>query len=37
MAKNSSRIKIGLKCADCGFINYKNFKNSKTRNEKVDL
>ena len=37
MAKNSSRIKIGLKCAECGNINYTTNKNSKTTTEKVEL
>ena len=37
MAKNSSRIKIGLKCAECGDINYTTYKNSKTTTEKVEL
>ena len=37
MAKNSSRIKIGLKCAECGDINYTTYKNSKTTTEKLNL
>lgn len=31
------RIKIGLKCSECGDINYTTYKNSKTTTEKVEL
>jgi large subunit ribosomal protein L33 len=31
------RIKIGLKCSECGDINYTTMKNSKTHTEKVEL
>ncbi len=31
------RIKIGLKCQECGEINYSTTKNSKTQSEKLEL
>ncbi len=31
------RIKIGLKCSECGDINYTTTKNSKTTTDKVEL
>ena len=31
------RVKIGLKCEDCGDINYTTTKNSKTMTEKLTL
>ena len=30
-------IKIGLKCSECGDINYTTTKNSKTYTEKMEL
>ncbi|WP_456382307.1 50S ribosomal protein L33 [Hydrogenimonas sp.] len=30
------RIKIGLKCSECGEINYTTTKNSKTHTEKFE-
>lgn len=30
-------VKIGLKCSECGDINYTTTKNSKTVTEKVEL
>mgnify|MGYP000885394772 FL=1 len=37
MAKNSSRVKVGLKCSQSGDINYTTYKNSKTTTEKLEL
>ena len=37
MAKNSSRVKVGLKCSKSGYINYNTYKNSKTTTEKLEL
>ncbi|MDL0089358.1 50S ribosomal protein L33 [Campylobacter gastrosuis] len=37
MAKSNSRVKVGLKCAECGDINYTTTKNSKTTTEKLEL
>ena len=37
MAKNSSRVKVGLKCSESGDINYTTYKNSKTTTEKLEL
>jgi large subunit ribosomal protein L33 len=31
------RIKIGLKCEECGDINYTTTKNSKTQTDKVEF
>jgi len=38
MAKKSGgvRIKIGLKCEECGDINYTTWKNPKTHTEKFE-
>ncbi|AFL67700.1 50S ribosomal protein L33 [Sulfurospirillum barnesii] len=30
-------VKIGLKCSECGDINYTTTKNSKTVTEKIEL
>ncbi len=34
---NSMTTKIGLKCSECGDINYTTTKNSKTNTEKMEL
>lgn len=31
------RIKVGLKCSECGDINYTTTKNSKTMTEKLEI
>lgn len=31
------RIKVGLKCEECGDINYSTYKNSKNTTEKLEL
>jgi large subunit ribosomal protein L33 len=31
------RIKVGLKCTECGDINYTTTKNSKTMTEKLEI
>ncbi|ECR3065383.1 50S ribosomal protein L33 [Campylobacter coli] len=31
------RIKVGLKCEECGDINYSAYKNSKNTTEKLEL
>lgn len=31
------KIKVGLKCVECGEINYTTTKNSKTMTEKLEL
>lgn len=36
MAKGN-RVKIGLKCVECGDINYSTVKNAKTQTEKLEL
>ena len=36
MAKGNV-IKIGLKCSECGDINYSTTKNAKTKTEKLEL
>lgn len=36
MAKGN-RVKIGLKCSECGDINYSTVKNAKTTTEKLEL
>lgn len=36
MASNT-RIKIGLKCSECGDINYTTTKNSKKTTDKIEL
>lgn len=36
MAKGNT-IKIGLKCSECGDINYSTTKNVKTKTEKLEL
>ncbi|CAM2832588.1 MULTISPECIES: 50S ribosomal protein L33 [Helicobacter] len=36
MAKGN-RVKIGLKCSECGDINYSTVKNAKTQTEKLEL
>ncbi|MCH5314233.1 MAG: 50S ribosomal protein L33 [Helicobacter sp.] len=36
MAKGNT-IKIGLKCSECGDINYSTTKNTKTKTEKLEL
>lgn len=36
MASNV-RIKIGLKCSECGDINYTTTKNSKKNTDKIEL
>ncbi len=37
MAKNSNVIKVGLKCSECGDINYSTTKNAKKKAEKLEL
>jgi large subunit ribosomal protein L33 len=34
---NGVRIKIGLKCVECGDINYTTWKNPKTHSEKFEV
>jgi large subunit ribosomal protein L33 len=34
---NGVRIKIGLKCEECGDINYTTMKNPKTHTEKFEV
>ena len=36
-SKKGSVIKIGLKCSECGDINYSTTKNSKVNTEKLEL
>ena len=36
MAKGNT-TKIGLKCSECGDINYSTTKNAKTKTEKLEL
>lgn len=31
------RIKVGLKCEECGDINYSTYKNGKNTTEKLEL
>lgn len=35
--KNESRIRVNLKCSECGTINYRNQKNVKNTTEKLTL
>ena len=37
MAKNANRVKIGLKCSECGDINYNTYKNNKNTANKIEL
>jgi len=36
MAKNNNRIKVGLKCSECGDINYSTYKNTKAKEGKAE-
>ena len=35
--KNANRVKIGLKCSECGDINYTTYKNNKNTANKIEL
>lgn len=37
MAKAENRVRVNLKCSECGTINYRDQKNIKNTTEKLNL